>query len=132
MNSIERQDDIRLLLAKYLSLALATLIIVVGFSVIIDRHDSALLLQEIDPNNPVMTHNVAVSFVLIGLGIYALIYRFYHVSQFISLIVGSITLLLLLQEVFSINLYIDEFVFKYLHQGNRWPYSLQGLAWNGD
>jgi hypothetical protein len=102
--------------SKYMAFLIAFATLILGASVILGWHAFIITLIQYQYETIAMVYNTALSFVLIAISSYTLIYRFTYVTQIISAIVFTISLIVILNYLLNLNIPIDEFFFRHYRQ----------------
>ena len=106
----------------FASKALSILVILFGLSVLIGWYCHIEALIRYEEDTIAIVYNSALCFILIGVGILALIYKLKYIPQIISITVLILSSMVLAEHIFSLNLHIDELFFShYDTQHNSFP-----------
>ncbi|KTD61818.1 sensory box protein/GGDEF domain/EAL domain protein [Legionella spiritensis] len=124
--TIDKMNRVRtttiLLIAKYITIIMSLAVIALGLSVLIGWYWRIPFLIQYHPDMIAMVYNTALSFILVGTGIYSLIYRQPLVARIISAVVFFGATIILLQYFLGINSGIDELFFNHYNKtANTFP-----------
>ncbi len=98
---------------KYVSTSLSVLVILFGLSVIIGLIENIEFLYRYEPDSVAMVYNTALSFTMLGIVMLACIHKHYYLAGMLLLLVAINAVLIITQHLFSINIGIDELIFKH-------------------
>lgn len=98
---------------RHVSVIFSCLTIMLGVSVLIGWHSKTTFLLQYQDDTIAMVYNTALSFFVFGVCILLLLFNYYKVNRILSGLIIILSLLVLLQAIFDINLHVDEIFIKH-------------------
>ncbi len=98
------------LVATFLTSGVA--LVLLGLAIIVAWHAHVESLLQLDPNYPPMQYNTAVCFVLLGSALLLRVAGYRGVTRILIAAVAGVSLLNLIEDIFSVELGIDQLLFQ--------------------
>ncbi|MDQ3549880.1 MAG: hypothetical protein M3439_13790, partial [Chloroflexota bacterium] len=92
-------------------LASGAIVASIGLAIVVSWHAHFESLLQFNPNYPAMQYNTALSFILLGFALLLRVAGRTRLARVVVLVVAGGSLLILAQDVFSVDLGIDRLLF---------------------